>query len=462
LASTRSSKKRKSKHRRRRLIVALVGALLLLAAILIYIAASGGLDLGSGRARNAGSAGDGNAGTETEQPAKHESIDLELLCAGDVMLHNPQLNGAARSGGTYDFSGYFPYVRPYIEAADLALVNLELTFGGPPYNGYPLFSVPDEMATAVKEAGFDVAITANNHMLDTRQAGVIRTAQVARGAGLLVTGSSETPDERDWLVTEVKGVKVGVVAYTYETTGGSGSRTINGNPLSEETRALINSYSPARMDEDMQAVRASIDGARADGAELVVCYFHWGEEYQRQPNDAQRRAAEYAVSFGADIIFASHPHVLQPFEFLSDENGRQVPVFWSMGNFVSNQRVETLDNRYTEQGIMAKVNLTLDGESRDIVAMQMSYIPTWVERWRSSAGTYNYTIVPLTEGFESNPDVVAASGTARAQQALSDITSLLGPVEGVGFDKLAAERARKAQALEELPQVLETLKLPAA
>lgn len=442
---------------RRILLVLLALALALLAGAIVYIYMNGGLALRE-RAGSAGNGGDAETAVETE--LSPEPIELEILCAGDVMLHNPQLNGAARAGGVYDFSGYFPHVRPFVEAADLSIVNMEFTFGGPPYSGYPLFSAPDEMAAALKESGFDIAVTSNNHMLDTLQAGVVRTVQVAKASGLLVAGSVEKPEDKDWVVAEAKGVKIGLVAYTYETADASGGRYINGNPLSDETRALINSYSPYRLDEDMEAVRASIDGAKADGAELIICYFHWGEEYQQQPDDRQRRTAEIAVSMGADIIFASHPHVLQPFELLADPaSGRQVPVFWAIGNFVSNQRVETLDskNRYTEQGIMAKVGITLSGKGKKISAMHMGYIPTWVERWMGSSGTYNYSIIPLTEGYQSNPDVLAAGDVSGADEALSDITALLGPQEGPGFDTEAEEMAAKEAAAGTVRQAIEDL-----
>ncbi|MDR2157222.1 MAG: CapA family protein, partial [Clostridiales Family XIII bacterium] len=320
-----------------------------------------------------------------EKPVKSDPAEISIVCVGDVIVHSTQITAADRGGGNYDFSEYFPHAKPYIESADLAVCNLELTFGGTPYSGYPLFSTPDQLANVLKDTGFDVGVTANNHMLDRGPSGIGRTIDVAAGAGLLVTGSVKDATEKDYLITEVKGVKIGIVAYTYETSVSADNRTINGIGMSAETRSLINSFGWASLDADMQAVKQSMDGARADGAEILICVFHWGNEYERQPNGHQRKAAEMLVGFGADIIFASHPHVLQPFETLTDpETGKRVPVFWSMGNFISNQRRETLDTsmgKYTEQGMIARVDLTYDPDSRSITRGRMSCTPTWVDKY---------------------------------------------------------------------------------
>ncbi|MDR1028058.1 MAG: CapA family protein [Clostridiales Family XIII bacterium] len=373
---------------------------------------------------------------EGEETVPEESppapVEIDIVCVGDIIVHSPQIEAANRGNGNYDFSEYFPYVRPYIESADLAVCNLELTFGGEPYSGYPMFSTPDPLAATLKDVGFDVGITANNHMLDSGPDGIARTIGVASDAGLLVTGSVRDASEKDWLVTEVKGVRIGVVAYTYETPG----RTINGISMSDATRAVINSFGLDTLDADMQEVKRSMDGARADGAEILICVFHWGNEYERQPNDAQRRVAESAAEFGADVIFASHPHVLQPFELItSPATGRQTPVFWSMGNFISNQRTETLDTsmaKYTEQGIIARVLLTYDPADRALEGGRASYIPTWVDKYNN--GTRNvFTVAPLEAGYESNPDIAASGHADRAGQALAEIHELLGPEEGILF-----------------------------
>jgi poly-gamma-glutamate synthesis protein (capsule biosynthesis protein) len=225
-------------------------------------------------------------------------------------------------------------------------------------------------------------------------------------------------------------VKVGVIAYTYETAIVDGGRTMNGSAMSAETRALINSYSPGN-NADLARIQASIAGAKADGAQVIVCYFHWGNEYERRPNDVQRQTAQFAADNGADIIFASHPHVVQPMEAIVSGT-RQVPVFWSMGNYVSNQREETVQDKYTEQGIIAQMDLTYNVEEQKISNMTMSYTPFWVDKYKDGGRTM-YAVVPLTEGFESNPSLLISGHTAKAAGALSDLTGLLGDAINIGM-----------------------------
>jgi len=213
------------------------------------------------------------------EPEPPKVTELSLLCVGDIMVHSPQLDAAYDSeSGDYDFSENYQYVTSYVQGADLALCNVETTFGGKPYTGYPAFSSPDSMAADIKEAGFDVAITANNHMTDRGYDGVIRTQEILKENGFSVIGSVMTPDEPRYIIEDVKGVKVGIVAYTYETGSGSGSVSINGCFISDETADVINSFNFNTLDEDCQRIKGDIDAARAAGAQVIVAYYHWGEE----------------------------------------------------------------------------------------------------------------------------------------------------------------------------------------
>ena len=413
----------------------------------------------------------GPGGAVSSQDQKEEPpVELVISCVGDIMAHQSQITAQYDSDlGTYQFDNNFQYVKKYIEQADLALCNVETTFNGGKPSGYPLFNSPDQLAQAIGSAGFDVAITANNHMMDTGFSGMQRTLEVLRGQGLAVTGSRLEGD-RAYSVSQVKGLKIATVAYTYETPKVNGRRTINGNYLSDDGKALINSFSYSSLDADLESLRKNIEQARGEGADIVICYFHWGEEYQRTPNDWQTTVARKAADMGADIIFASHPHVLQGMEMLTvsgkaakagggndasqtdgqgkggaaaspgkedaavsgekdgagEQASRQVPVFYSMGNFISNQRAETLENRYTEQGMIANVRLAYDKNKGRIVSISMDALPTWVDRFKKG-GKYVYSIIPLDSELDGNADLKASGHLARARQALKDAADLLGP-----------------------------------
>lgn len=370
-----------------------------------------------------------SAAVPADAPAAEKSppkeIDLSILCVGDIMSHNPQTNAQYDSKQKeYNYDNNYQYVKSYIEAADLALCNVETTFAGKPYSGFPYFSSPDAIASALKHAGFDVAITANNHMADKGLDGILRTLKVLEENQLPAVGSvKEEADER-YLIQDVKGIKVGIVAFTYETGSGSGAVSINGSTVSDQVAAHINSFNFNTLEEDGERIKNTIDQARAAGAEVIVAYYHWGEEYQKTANKYQKKLAQMTADMGADMIFASHPHVLQETAWLkAGDSEKKVPVFYSMGNFISNQRTETLNNRYTEEGVIAQVQLTYVEDS-GISQISMSAVPTWVDKYYAG-GKQVYAVVPLDDGLKDNQALAASGHLSRAKQAKEDANGIL-------------------------------------
>lgn len=417
--STRRRRKRKRMNRKTRrnyfiFILILAVAVFLLGSCVSHV-------IGGGSHK-----GESSKPVKEEQVEKSEPVEFTVMCVGDIMAHSPNIKSAA-SGDGYDFSDNYEYVSDYISQADLSLCNMETTFAGGTPQGYPLFNAPDQLASAVKAAGFDVAFTSNNHMLDTGIDGAKRSLTVLRDAGLETVGS-HLEGEKTYLVTEVKGVKVGLVSYTYETSEETGgSLSINGNTVSAEAGSLINSFSYAELEStDYNKIQADIDGCRNDGAQLVICYLHWGEEYQQTPNEKQTKMAARLADMGADIIFASHPHVPQGADVLTASDGRKVPVFYSMGNFISNQRAETLSNRYTENGTMVFVAVSYDPDKNVCKAESVKIIPTWVDKYGSSS--IEYRIIPLDGSYESNPSLAESGHLSRAQTSYQDALSMYGPL----------------------------------
>ena len=364
---------------------------------------------------------------QEEENVSEKPVNLEIVCVGDIMVHEPQLASQyVAETGVYDYNNNFKYVKKYIEKADLAIGNFEGTFGGKPYSGYPAFSTPDELADALKNTGFDVAVTANNHMVDTGNAGVIRTLEVLRAAGLTTSGSRIDPSEPRYSINKVNGVNVGIVSYTYESSGSGADVAINGNYISDETAQLINSFSYNRLDADLEKIKTVIDEAKKEGADIIVLYLHWGEEYQQVPNKWQEQMVTSAVEeMNVDVIFASHTHVIQKMEMVrSATTGKKVPVFYSMGNFISNQREETVQNRYTEQGMIARVELEYKVGTGEMLSVKMSYTPTWVDKYKRN-GKNVYEVIPLDEEMETNPALMESGHLSKAIQALEDINGIL-------------------------------------
>lgn len=247
-----------------------------------------------------------------------------------------------------------------------------------------------------------------------------RTLSVLRDVGMTTAGT-RLEGEEDFALVEAKGVQIGIVAYTYETPAPDEGKRINGIAIPDTAAARINSFSYDTLDADLLKIGASISKAREAGADIVVCYYHWGEEYQRTPNLWQYRIAEETADLGADIIFASHPHVLQGAEWIRGPvSGKEIPVFFSMGNFISNQRAETLNNRYTEQGMLSLVEIRFDPVDGVIDEMKMRVVGTWIDKYRSQ-GKDHYAIIPLDENLEENESLKASGHYTRAAQAKEEI-----------------------------------------
>lgn len=262
---------------------------------------------------------------------------VEMVFVGDAMQHQSQLDAARTDEGDYDYSDYFAAVEPYVQSADLAVVNLETPLGGKSYSGYPMFCAPDAYATALKNAGFDLFLMANNHILDRRDRGLKRTVAVLDSLGVGHIGaylSQADRSERLPMIMEVKGFSVAFLNYTYGTNG----ITIQGDVVVDYI--------------DYAAIERDVALARTAGAEIVCVCLHWGDEYKLLPNSHQKRLADKLVDLGVDLVIGGHPHVIQPMEMRQNKSGGNSLIVYSLGNFISGMR--TIDTR---GGAMVRVVL---------------------------------------------------------------------------------------------------------
>lgn len=314
---------------------------------------------------------------EPDSTVVEESKRVTLVAVGDVMMHIGQIwSGYDEERKIFDYSGFFEKVRDIIAGADIAMANLETTMAGPEevFTGYPRFNSPDEIADALKYAGFDIIFTSNNHSMDRGEKGVLRTLKVLKDRGLVPVGTNETKEDRQNLtIKEVNGIKLAFLAYTYGT---------NGIPLPKDKPFLVN-----LMDED--AILKDIKAAR-ESADAVVVYLHFGQEYSTEPSNDQRVLAQKLTLAGADLIVASHPHVVQPGEWVEVEtpSGKSIKKYiaFSLGNFISAQ---TFPN--TDRGVILKVTLEkgIDGDSISIVDVEE--IPIRVSRYKEK-GKMRYVV----------------------------------------------------------------------
>ena len=364
-----------------------------------------------------------------------------VISTGDIMVHSTQLTGAKTSSGEYDFSTFFKEASPYFKAADLAVANLEVTFGGTEsgnYSGYPVFNTPDTLADAIKDSGLNFLITANNHAYDTGLFGLKRTAQVLKQKGIDFIGTRESTDAPNYAVKEINGIKLGIANFTYETSGQvAGRKYLNGAIIAEEANDLINSFSYDRIDEFYHDSADMISKMKSDGADYIVFYMHWGNEYKLSPDTWQKTIAQKLSNLGVNMIIGSHPHVIEPVELIRSEDGESTTVcIYSVGNCVSNQRQEIMDScpsGHTEDGVL--FSFTLKKDKDGVTLNSLDLIPTWVNKYKG--GSYQYTIYPLesaedgsakysldsaaaakaTKSYERTKEIVAA-GLTECQQAI--------------------------------------------
>ena len=248
---------------------------------------------------------------------------VSLLFVGDLMQHQAQIDAAHRADGTYDYSHCFSLVKDDIGRADIAIGNLEVTLGGKPYRGYPQFSAPDEYLEALKDAGFDILATANNHSLDRHKRGLERTLTLADSLGIPTVGTYRDATDRAArypLIVEKNGVRIALLCATYGTNG-----------IATTPPNIVNSL-------DRNELAADIQDARSMKADVIIAIVHWGNEYHRHPDTGQRDLARWLIDQGVDHIIGSHPHVVQPVEWVEAENGNKSLCYYSLGNYVSTQK----------------------------------------------------------------------------------------------------------------------------
>ena len=247
------------------------------------------------------------------------------------MQHKAQLDAALQPDGTYNYSGCFTQVTPEIEAADIAICNFETTLGGAPYTGYPQFCSPDAYAEAVRDAGFDIFLTANNHCMDTRTRGLIRTLDVLDSLGIKHLGTYRNQAERDSLypyILKRGNMRIALLNYTYDT---------NGIPVAKP--CIVNYI-------DTIQIKADIRRARQLKADCIIACMHWGTEYMTEPDKDQKKLEDWLYAHGVDHIIGSHPHVVQPVRTLPDYRNRPIRhlTVWSLGNYISNMSAPNTDH----------------------------------------------------------------------------------------------------------------------
>lgn len=387
----------------------------------------------------AGAAEDeGEKGGDASADAPDEEVDVEadvsaqaiqptggkrkavIRSFGDIIIHEPLYKTAYDSAEkTFDFSPYFSMIKDSLSKADYTVGNVDGPLGGKGSRGYkfyPQFNTPPHLLYALKDCGVDMLTLANNHALDTYFDGLKRTIDNVEKVGIDHVGAYRTQEEYDTpKVVDINGIKVGFTNYTVST------NNLENSSAKEATIYGLRTTRNSSPKKDITALRNA-------GAEFVVVYMHWGEEYERTVNNSQKDMARKLIAAGADMIIGGHPHVVQAIETVkakdSDGNTRSGLVVYSMGNFLSDQR-----SRYRDSGIIFEFTLVDDG-SGVVTATSPRYVPVYV--WRVKKGNgYDYRVVACGETIENRPDSMSDDVFKRVKQVWNEQKKLIGDAAGI-------------------------------
>ena len=326
-------------------------------------------------------------GNQIEEPQKPDPITINMAATGDIMCHLTNIKNAYNSTSKdYDFSNVFKNIKQYTENADITVGNLETTFAGSSrgYTGYPTFNTPEVLGKNLRDIGFDVICTANNHSMDKGYSGVESTLNFLDDYGLEHYGTARSADEQDTiLVKDVNGIKIAFLAYTYGT---------NGITVPKDKSYCVN-----LIDKDL--IKEHISLAKSQNVDVICVSMHWGTEYRLTPTSNQEDLADFLFENGVDIILGSHPHVLEPMEkrtvTLEDGTTKDGFVIYSLGNFVSGQIYAN-----TKSTVILDIQITKDSDGK-ISIDSVNYTPVYLyDAGSSSKSRTRYTLMDVEKSIE--------------------------------------------------------------
>ncbi len=311
-----------------------------------------------------------------QQNIEQEPIpSISLLMVGDNLVHEQVIKSGKNEDGSYNYDHLFQNLKEDIEGADIAVINQETILGGNlfPYTGYPTFNTPTEMGDAIRLAGFDVVLHATNHTMDKGYKAVANTLEYwKRYPNITVAGINESKEKRDTITTiAMNGINVAFLNYTY---------SLNGYSLPKDKPYLVNMLDENEVINDIRKAKKISD--------FVIVFPHWGTEYVYEPDDYQKKWTKLFSKEEVDLVIGTHPHVIQPIEWITSETGHKMLVFYSLGNYVSYQKEAP-----RMLGGMANITLTKDNDKVYITESSITPIVTHYE----NKGDYHYGVYKLNE-----------------------------------------------------------------
>ena len=330
---------------------------------------------------------------------------VKLLAVGDDLIHSGIFKSGLQSDGTYNFDHLYENVKDEISAADLAIVNQEtiFTYNRNDYSGYPCFAGPVEIGDALVDAGFDVVTHATNHTFDRNVQGILDTMDFwkTNHPDITVLGVHESQEDADTIKTvECNGITFAMLNYTYG---------LNGFTLPDDQPYLVDILDKEKVARDIARAKEISD--------CVVFFLHCGVEYTYDPSAETKDWVQFLLENGVDITIASHPHVLEPYAMLTGEDGHEMLVYYSMGNFISTQ-----DEYPRLIGGMAEITVQLkgQGDSAQLSVVDYGLEPLYTH-YNHNTGVYTvYKFSDYTDDLAAQNAMNGKNGIALTRQVIWD------------------------------------------
>lgn len=298
----------------------------------------------------------GTKDTVSTLPPEEKAVSVTIRAVGDNLMHSPIFKSCKTEDG-YDFDSLYTHIIPYIQEADIAAINQETIFvdAAQAFSGYPSFGTPSQVGDSIAKAGFNLVTHATNHTYDRGYNALMYTMNFWDGyEEITVLGINESEEEQQKItVWEKDGLRIAMLNFTYG---------LNGYVLPSDKQYLVNLL-------DNKELNEALLKKAEESADITVVFVHFGTEYTHTPTAEQKNEVEFLVGNGADVIIGGHPHVIQPVTEHISENGNRAVVFYSLGNFLSNQ-----SGTDKILGGMANVTITKDKGKTYVEAYEM--LPT--------------------------------------------------------------------------------------
>lgn len=348
------------------------------------------------------------ADTEVVTEEVFKSTSAKLVAVGDNLMHRSCTLSAKNADGTYDFTKHFANMADIFKAADLAVISQDTVLGGIELGATStetgIFNTAVELADGMADAGINVVLAANNHIMDEGSAGLNTmmsyfSTKYPNITLLGVNNSREAKDEPVYV--ETNNIKIAMINYSY---GSNQTADLDASPY------LLNQYDEDWLSDILKQAR--------EEADFIIAFPFWGEQNSMDYTQEQERQAQFLADNGVDLIIGSYPHVVEPVKWITAENGDRTLVYYSLGNFQSIQN--TVENML---GGQANVTISKEEDGTHISDYSLDFVVTHYEQRESSEYYDIVTTYPLAD---YTSDLAARHGMSVSGNEEFDLASLQG------------------------------------